>query len=301
MHYLLIIMPVHNDYESAEITILELETQFAGIPVHFEYLLVDDGSKFDSLLYQERISGQFKNVTIIRTERRSGHQNAIFSGLKWANDNRKKYHILIMDCDGEDQPKDARSIFLELVNNESRSIIAATRGRRSVSFTFKAGYALYRFLFKILTGQDINFGNFMIIRNSRLNYLLKYPYLYKHLAASINRYAPDIAFIKFDRGCRHLGKSKMNFSSLALHAAGAYSVYIDRVIARTTILFAISSFFFIFIAGTLVMCKLMGYMTTLPGWTSTIFVELVSTSLILLCISIFSLLISQMFQRDSND
>ena len=72
-------------------------------------------------------------------------------------------------------------------NVQPGHLIVASRTQRSEGLIFRVGYLLYKKLFRLLTGQDINFGNFSLIPMSLVKRLVCVPSIWNHFAATVLR------------------------------------------------------------------------------------------------------------------
>ena len=180
--------------------------------------------------------------------------------------------IVVMDADGEDRPEDVAAL-LEASDDHGAAIVLALRARRSEGLRFRAGYAVYRLLFRVLTGKGIRFGNFCLVPHGFLNSLTHNPATWNNLAAAIMRSRLPIVAIPTARGERYGGQSKMNFLSLAVHGLSAISVYIDitliRVICAALAVGAVT----VAALGLVVFLKLFTGLA-IPGWASFMGVSL---------------------------
>jgi hypothetical protein len=170
-----------------------------------------------------------------------------------------------MDSDGEDLPESIVQLVAEL-EREYIDIAVAQRRRRVETFKFKAAYVLYKLFFKLLTGRNINFGNFMAMRSGGLRRLVAMQELPLHLAATALVSKLRIKPIIIDRGPRYAGRSKMNFVGLVLHAFRALMVFAEDVLVRVGIVCSLIAALSVFFAILAVVLKLIGFAT--PGWFS---------------------------------
>lgn len=261
---IIILTPVFNDSESLNNLLLQLKNSFAEFTAaNFSILVVNDGST-------ENI--QLKNSTgwplqILHLQRNIGHQKAIAVGLAYIKENLSCDKVLVMDCDGEDRPEDAISLIKTSFNNDK--IIFARRKSRQESNRFRFFYRLYKFVFRILTGKKIDFGNFMIMPKSLLDKSVYYSEIWNHIAGGILKAELPYSSIETHRGKRYAGDSKMNFTSLLIHGLGAIAVFIE-VIASRLLLFSLA----LIGISLVVILAVIGIRTfthlAIPGWTSTV-------------------------------
>ena len=156
---IIILIPIFEDFKSVKVLYNYLHDQFIGYDLSF--LIVDDGS-YKELSIKKDLNVK-KDVEFITLNQNLGHQRSIAIGLCYLLENKQCDFVLLMDGDGEDNPKDAHKLVEYSKQTEYPQIVFARRDVRSEPITFKIGYLLYRLLFNLTTGQSIKFGNFSCI------------------------------------------------------------------------------------------------------------------------------------------
>jgi hypothetical protein len=292
------LFPVFNDFISLEIMIKQIEEEVKKYKTlkQINFLVVDDGSDFKSF---NHFVGKFKtknNLKVLSTAMRSGSQKTILTGIMYICSQKIDSNLIVLDSDGEDRAEDAVFLAKELVERKRDSIIQVERGVRKSSTVFQVSYFFYRKLFRLLVGKKNPPGNFMAVPNSRIKNILSYPGIDKHLAASIMKYSPDTDSIRFNRGKRLQGSSKMNFSSLFVHAYGSLSVFADVIFTRMVIfiisvLALLSTIGFGLIFLKIFGLKIFGWYPTIVGWTSLSLLMVFSAIFIVGCNVILLLLL----------
>ena len=258
----LIVVPVYEDRQAAARLFSEIGALYGKDVFIF---VVDDGSVREPIdeaaLQAAKLDG-----AIIRLKRNVGHQKAIAIGLSYLSQYvHHDQEIIVMDSDGEDLPASIAQLVTALDDTQV-DIAVAQRRRRVETLKFKGGYMLYKFLFKLLTGRNINFGNFIAMKEVGLRRLVAMQELPLHLAATALVSKLRIKPIIIDRGPRYAGRSKMNFVGLVLHAFRALMVFAEDVLVRVGILCAIIATFSVLFSMLAVILKLIGFAT--PGWFS---------------------------------
>lgn len=258
----LIVVPVYEDRQAATRLFSEIAALYGE---HVFLLAVDDGSVREPIdadaLRAAKLDG-----AIIRLRRNVGHQKAIAIGLSYLSQYvQHDQAIVVMDSDGEDLPASIAQLVTALEDAQV-DIAVAQRRRRVETLKFKGAYALYKLLFKVLTGRNINFGNFMAMKAAGLRRLAAMQELPLHLAATALVSKLRIKPIIIDRGARYAGRSKMNFVGLVLHAFRALMVFAEDVLVRVGILCAFIATLSVLFAMLAVILKLIGFAT--PGWFS---------------------------------
>ena len=273
---MIILTPVYNDWNSFIQLADDIEVCAEDLNnISISIVAVDDGST-QSLSKADTKIGRFKHIreiNILHLVRNLGHQKAIALGIAYINSNIASDRVVIMDADGEDQPKDIAKL-LETSKKSPGHIIFARRTRRSEGLVFRVFYFLYKVIFNVLTGREIAFGNFSLIPAALLNRVAHLPEIWNHFAAGIMRANIPWSSIPTKRGKRYSGKSSMNFIALVIHGLSAISVYIEILTVRL-MLFAIV----IILIGIVSFLGLLyvKYLTPLaiPGWATNVAIGIV--------------------------
>ena len=231
---LAILIPVWNDWPSAEKLLGEIDGALRQAEQPADVWLVDDGSSIPapaalsgySILQRVRVLELFGNV---------GHQRALATGLGYLQTSQKYDQVLLMDSDGEDKPSDIPAL-LAAAKQRPGAVAVAQRAKRSESAGFRLGYLIYKFVFYLCTGKQIAFGNFLLLPARPAEILAYSAYAGSHLAASVVRLNFPLAPVPVHRGRRYFGRSSMNYVSLVLHGLSAIAVFSDLVITRVILL-----------------------------------------------------------------
>lgn len=259
-----ILIPVFNDWSSCRAVLSRLEiVKKESTGSAWDYTVVDDGStdQFPESLFEE-----VPGLTIIHLNRNVGHQRAIALGLCHLNSQSPAAPVVVMDGDGEDKPEDVPAL-LKASQAGPGQIVFGQRKKRFESTGFRFFYTLYKWLFQLMTGQRISFGNFCVIPASRLNGLVHVPDLWNHFSGSIIRSKIPYTTVSLDRGKRIDGHSKMNFISLVIHGLSAISVYTDMLAVR--VLLVSLGLILVSLAGILTVTVIRIFTPlAIPGWAS---------------------------------
>ncbi|MGH7783900.1 MAG: glycosyl transferase, partial [Candidatus Binatia bacterium] len=175
--------------------------------------------------------------------------------------------VVVMDCDGEDDPRDVPRLIQECVANDNQKIIFAARTRRSENLIFKLLYHVYRLIHFLLTGVQVRVGNFSVIPAGALKRLVAVSELWNHYAAAVHKAKLPMALLPTHRSRRLTGPSHMNFVALVVHGLSAMAVFGDRIGVRLLIVVSIGMGF----ASAALVCVIgIRLLTTLaiPGWAT---------------------------------
>jgi len=257
-----IVTPVYDDVEAASKLFKELSKVF-GRDVYI--VAVDDGSVRQPLEVSSIVSANLNGV-VINLRRNVGHQRAIAIGLSYVSDLLPEAsRIVIMDSDGEDLPATIKDLISPLESSEI-DVVVAQRKSRVETLRFRTFYLAYKWLFKLLAGKKISFGNFMALKPESVKRLVAMQELWIHVAGCVLTSKLRIATCPLHRGPRYAGKSKMNFVGLALHGFKGLMVFAEDVLVRVGIACAIIAMLSIVASISAIILKLNNIAT--PGWFS---------------------------------
>jgi len=286
--YFAIILPIFNEKELIIDLINLLEEKLKDLNEQFKLIFVNDGSTDGSEELIKKYTTKSKNIQLelIELNSNAGHQNAIRQGLIYVKNNHIENikGVIIMDSDGEDNPEAIK----ELTEIDKFDVVFVSRGRRSESLTFKVSYFFYKIIFKIITGRQINFGNYSMISPKVLNAIADKHFF--HYSAFLSKLRFNVKKINYDRNKRLNGKSKMGFKNLLIHALKSLIEYFEELIY-----FQIKVFIMILLAFTgmsiyIVYSKLIAK-NAVMGWSSNIMIGLINGLLIMFSSIIISTLL----------
>jgi polyisoprenyl-phosphate glycosyltransferase len=259
---IIVITPVYEDSEASNILFREL----AKLTTHSIFIVaVDDGS-VHNILDIASIDEAKLDGAVLRLKRNVGHQKAISIGISYVAEHiSPEQMVILMDSDGEDLPSSIPALIseLQLTNTD---VVVAQRKNRIESMQFKIFYFFYKKFFKLLTGREISFGNFMLMSAAAIRRVAAMHELSTHVAATVLLSRLRIAKLPTDRGPRYAGKSKMNFVGLVLHGFKGLMIFAEDVLVRVGVGAALLSTLTITFSITAIGLKLTGFST--PGWFS---------------------------------
>lgn len=265
---LVIVIPVFNDWESFGRLVKDIDATLPSGVREVRIVAVDDGStepvpdEFTEDANLQRI----QSAQLVKLKCNLGHQRAIAVGLVQAAE-MKADATIIMDADGEDRPQDIQ-LLIERHTAQPGHLVVVSRGQRSEGFVFQVGYFLYKGLFKLLTGQDISFGNFSLIPMPLVKRLVFIPSLWNHFAATVLHSRLPVSLLPCRRGYRYAGQSKMNLVNLVVHGLSAISVFSEVMLTRVLLFYVVGTA----IGGVgILLAVVMRFFTdyAAPGWATS--------------------------------
>lgn len=262
MREILIVTPVYNDWQSLFILIESIKKVASRNNLEIHILVIDDGSTHPpELMFPAELK-------LVRLARNLGHQRAIAVGLSIVNTMQVKMPVIVMDCDGEDRPEDIPLLLAEYDAHPGQ-IIFAQRAKRYEGGLFLPFYVIFKFIFHLLTGTKISFGNYCVVPAENLRRIVYMQEIWNNFPAGVMRSGLNWRTVPTERGKRYAGRSKMNLVALVAHGLSAISVFIEVVYVR--LLFAALFIMGLDIVAFFVLVYIRFFtLTPVPDWATSV-------------------------------
>lgn len=221
-----VVMPLFNDWQSAEIVCRALFTAAAERSVDLRVVIVDDGSTESPVSELPWLDEP--SLSIVRFDGNRGHQHAVVAGLRWLHERSDSDIVAIMDADGEDPPAELWTLVEALKRTDGIDVVFAKRGTRVAPSTFIVLYSMYRLLYRLLIGGPIDIGHFCAFRAGLLPRILSLPSLQVHFVATVLSTRLRVLRVPVDRAARLDGRSHMSNRRLIRHGLTGISIHQDR-------------------------------------------------------------------------
>ena len=258
-----VVVPCFNDWGSLRQVLAEIDRTFAAQhPTRI--IIIDDGSTEPLPYYIEDTDFEHLNhLQVVTLGTNLGHQRALCVGLTVALEDSATQRIALMDSDGEDRPQDLIRLSSALVLPVGA--VVAQRGKRSEGATFRLFNTIFRWLFRVFTGQKLDFGNFVILDRPTATRLVFMTDTWNNVPTSLLRSKAIVARLPTDRGSRVEGRSKLGFVGLVNHGLGAIATFADVVFARLIVLASLA-FGGTILVGMVALAVRVSTGSPLPGW-----------------------------------
>lgn len=281
-----IVTPVFNDWDCLQHLVINIAKALENKVHTIRLVVVNDCSiELPSNTFEVPNNMMFDQLNLITN---IGHQRAILTGLCYCYESQfDSDYIIVMDSDGEDNPKYIQELVDKCESSEVKKVVFAKRSKRSEALYFRVFYKIYILIFKFLTGVSISFGNFSCIPKSLLSRICNESDFWNHYSAAMIKSRIPYDTIPTERSQRYTGTSKMNVNNLILHGLSSLSVHVESIIVRILKLNFLVFLLLILCAFVVFYVK---YFTALaiPGWATYIFGFIFN---ILITIGLFNLLI----------
>jgi polyisoprenyl-phosphate glycosyltransferase len=256
-----VVAPVYNEQELLEEFYSRVCSALEG--VHFELVLVDDGSSDATPELLGRIASTDPRVHVVYLSRNFGHQTALTAGL----DHARGDAVVMIDADLQDPPE----LIPRMLDHwrGGCDIVYAVREQREGESRFKLATARWFYkLFDWLTTVELqhNSGDFRLLDRRALDALLSMRERSRFLRGMTVWVGYRQAAVPYKRDPRFAGETKYTLSKMLRFSFDAITSFSDRPLQLATLLgFMISTLAFIAIPVVVVLRILGSY---LPGFGS---------------------------------
>ena len=295
-----IVVPMYNEEKVIPLFFAEINKVLATLPQYeFELVVVNDGSKDQTLTLLKAQQAKQSNLIIVNLSRNFGHEPAVAAGIKTATGNA----IIPMDADLQDPPMLIAAL-LQQFEHGFEVVNAKRKGRHEDTF-FKRFSAIkfYQFIAKLSGKIKIpqNVGHFRLIS--------------RRVADEVNRLSernrvfrievPFVGFktteVLFDRPKRAAGETHYNLQSMMKLAVDAIaSTTSVPLVWPVQVFLAVGTLFAISVIGQLSLLIFLPIEATIHLiWLATNIIVLMFV-LLFFILSILSLYLSRVFIETQN-
>lgn len=220
MQPITIITPCYNESRIVICFLESMEDVLSLLPYSFQVVVVNDCSTDDTLqlLNEFRFRSAHISLHVVSLASNCGHQAAIYQGFLHAA-SLPGDRIIVMDSDGEDAP----AVIPLLLEERGADVVNVVRSKRSEPLMFRISYSCYKVIFRLITGQRMNYGNFCLISRAVMERAIEAKFT--HLAAFLSRQKYPTRYVTANRESRIGGRSKMSFRKLLRHALLSFAEY----------------------------------------------------------------------------
>ncbi len=240
MKNIVILLPVFNDWASANLLIKKINQFFLNKNFLINILIVNDYSS-DKINLNKKNLRKIKSIKVLNLSKNVGSQTAIYVGLKRIKADKKSI-LIVMDSDGEDDYLKLK-ILIQKIIDEDNIILFASRSKRLEPVYLRILNQLRLIVTLILTGKYLNMGNFSAFNLKNLKKLLKNRNISLAYSSGVIKNFKKIKYHPIEKRKRYFGKSKVNTIFILKHAINLISVFYKEVFFRTLLIFLFSAIF----------------------------------------------------------
>jgi glycosyltransferase involved in cell wall biosynthesis len=287
-------MPCYNENVTVIKFLQNLEQVLAERQEDFEVIVVDDCSMDNTLELLKDFSFTAPNVQLKLLELKFnvGHQAAIYQGLLYAK-TRPGNTFIVMDADGEDSPK----VIPLLLSYAGTDIVHVVRGKRQEGLMFRVFYQIYKMIFRLVTGKEMNFGNYCLISRKILESAVFQSFT--HFAAFLSKQKGTKASLVAEREKRLDGSSKMSFKNLLSHAFKSFVEYGEDLLLVFLKSFILIMILFVLAISNVIYQKFVAN-TAILGWTSVVAIGLLNMAILSIGFFVLGILLLNITHQRNN-
>ena len=232
---IIILTPVYKDWQNLDLLLSKINIIFKKkIKKKFDLVIIDDFSN-EQINFKKLKYPLVNNLKIIKLHKNLGSQRAIAIGLKFINENyTKNYQVIIIDSDGQDNPKGIIKM-LDKANSYPGNSIVVKRGQRKENLWFRILYEVYCLIINILAFKKIRYGNYSLLTSSDTYKITLDMNLWNAYPPTLCLNSKALRKVTMNREKRFSGDSKMNFYGLVYHALKVFSVLRFRILLSSSL------------------------------------------------------------------
>lgn len=233
--------------------------------IHWELVLVDDGSRDASLSRLRRLAAEDERIRVIALSRNFGHQLAITAGIDAADGDA----VVVIDSDLQDPPELIREFVAAW--REGYRVVYGQRARREGESRFKLWTAktYYRLLGRLSEVEiPLDAGDFRLLDRSVVDVLAQIREENRYIRGLISWVGFEQKAIPYERDSRHAGGTKYTLMKMLRLAANGITSFSDRPLylaVQAGLLITLLTF----AVGTyIIISKLLNPEGSIPGYAS---------------------------------
>jgi polyisoprenyl-phosphate glycosyltransferase len=292
MKHVSIVIPLYNEESNIKILLAAIQHVFTTLSYSYTVIMVDDGSKDNSLQVVQEMAAQDDRIKFISFSRNFGHQNALKAGLDMA----KGDCVISMDADMQHPPSLIPTMLAKWEEGYDVVYTVRKEGADISAFKKRSSNVFYRLL-NWLSEVDVEVGtpDFRLVSRQVLNVLKnlnEYDLFYRGLVKWVGF---KQTALEYEQDERLSGKSKYTFKKMMRFALqGITSFSIHPLYAAAYLGFGISLLSLLYVPYALY-SHYFGY--TISGWTSVIVTIAFFGGLQLTILGIIGLYLGKLFMQ----
>ncbi len=218
MEKISIVIPCYNEEECIEIYYNEMEKVVSTLPVEFEYIFVNDGSKDSSLEIMKKLASINPCVKYVSFSRNFGKEAAIYAGLCNATGD----YVGLMDVDLQDPP----TLLIDMykgIKEEGYDCVASRRVTRKGEPPIRSMFArMFYWIINKISDAEITNGarDFRLMTRPMVDAIISLAERDRFSKGIFGWVGFDIKWLEYENVDRVAGKTKWSFKKLMKYAIG---------------------------------------------------------------------------------
>lgn len=293
-----LVVPMYNEQEVVNESYKKITAVLKELKNYeYEIIIVDDGSKDNTLSIVEEIAQKDEKLKIISFSRNFGHQAAVTAGLKETIGDA----VVIIDADMQDPPELIKDMVL--LWEEGNDVVYAVRRTRKGESVFKVLTA--KMFYKILYGlSDVKIpkdtGDFRLVDRKVVEVINSLPEHNKYLRGLFSWVGFKQKPIKYDREERKAGKTKYPLKKMMKLAYDGIISFSTKPLKLIGIIGMLSVLMSIIVLVYTIFSYLFKWNNLVPGWASIMVSILFFAGVQLVSIWIMSEYMARIYDESRN-
>ena len=286
-----VVIPCYNEQETISIYLIEMKKIEAELPLAFEYIFVNDGSKDGTLSRLREAADRYDNVNFISFSRNFGKEAALLAGLKATTGEL----ITVMDVDLQDPPELLPQMYQKI--QEGYDIVGTRRSSRTGEPVIRSFFAkkFYQVINRISDTEMVDGArDFRLMTRQVVTAILELNEVNRFSKGIFSWVGFDTYYISFENRERSAGETSWTFWSLFKYSLEGIVNFSEAPLTFATIVgisscvIAIISMLYFFITNLVTQ-------NPVPGWPSLVCIILFLGGLQLFCLGIVGKYIGKIF------
>ena len=293
MEKISIIVPCYNEEEALPLFYKEI-TKIAKKmkKIDFEILLINDGSKDQTLEIARSLSKKDQRVRYVSFSRNFGKEAAMYAGLEYATGD----YVAVMDADLQDPPELLEEMY-RLIQEEGYDCVGTRRVTRKGEPPIRSFFArcFYKIINKMSKVEMVDGArDFRLMTRQMVDAILSMKEYNRYSKGLFSFVGFQTKWLEYENVERVAGETKWSFWKLLLYAFDgiiAFSTAPLSIAVFVGILFCIVSFIMILV----IIIKTLCFGDPVGGWPSIVCIMFFLSGIQLFCIGVIGAYLSKTY------
>ena len=296
MKKLSVVIPCYNEQETIAIYLNEMKKIESELPLAFEYIFINDGSKDDTLLILREVADRYDNVNFISFSRNFGKEAALLAGLKATTGD----FVTVMDVDLQDPPELLPQMYQKI--QEGYDIVGTRRSSRTGEPVIRSFFAkkFYQVINQISDTEMVDGArDFRLMTRQVVSAILELNEVNRFSKGIFSWVGFDTYYISFENRERSAGETSWNFWSLFKYSLEGIINFSEAPLTFATLI-GLGSCIMSILAMIYFFLDNLVTQNPVPGWPSLVCIILFLGGLQLFCLGIVGKYIGKIFTEVKN-
>lgn len=289
-----VIVPVFNSEESLEELLEQIKKSFQSFEKTFEVIFVDDCSPDNSweVLQKLKEDNPGDNIVLIRLTQNFGQHKATYCGMNYA----KAEFMITIDDDLQNPPEEIIKL-IDKQKEQDSDLVYGVFPEKKHSRIRNTGSRMMKRSTKMIDKGRGKGSSFRLIRKSVAEKSFVQHRHFLYIDELLLWYTGNVDYVEVKHEMRKYSRSNYSIGKLVAIASGVYMFSTTlplKLMVYSGLFFSVTSFGL----GVYFIIRKIFYKVPL-GFTALIVAILFSTSILLLCIGMMSVYLSQIFMAQN--